>query len=95
MKALDACTKFVVDRGIMVGRGILVDRGIVVDRGLTVDRLLIGALREQLSGSETSLYSSTLRRCSSAGLERWIHNPKVGGSSPPIGISKLERSPRW
>ncbi len=29
-------------------------------------------------------------RCSSAGLERWIHNPEVGGSSPPIGMSGLQ-----
>ena len=32
----------------------------------------------------------TLRRCSSAGLERWIHNPEVDGSSPSIGICLRE-----
>src|SRR4051812_6077627 len=34
-------------------------------------------------------YYSAQRRGSSAGLERWIHNPEVGGSSPPLGTSSL------
>ena len=51
-------------------------------------------LRGGLSAGRVPLYSPTLRRCSSAGLERWIHNPKVGGSSPPIGTARGPRGQR-